>query len=107
MSRFILKGRWYGEPHDPERYFQGTVEDPGHTGLQQDDVVRVKFEAGRFTAHTNPTQQHGHYSLDGMPSEEFVLASFVRRDGAVGEEAVGEGEPQLWGGDLFSKGEQR
>ncbi|GGR13211.1 hypothetical protein [Deinococcus ruber] len=101
MSEFILKGRWHGELYAPDRHFQGTVEVPGPSALQVGDRVTVTFVEDRPTVHCNPTQLHGHFSLDGMPREDFVLVSFVRKDGEVGADATQDGDAQRWGGDLF------
>jgi hypothetical protein len=102
MSRFTLQGRWYGEAHDPERHFTGTVVEGGHTGLPSGSVVSVRFQADRFRVFTDPVHTHGGYSLEGMTSDAFVLTSFVRKDNAVGYDAQQDGEEQIWGGEIYS-----
>ncbi|WP_027482838.1 hypothetical protein [Deinococcus pimensis] len=102
MSRFILRGRWHGSPLDSERHFEGTVVEAGHTGLHEGAAVSVTWQADVFTLMTRPAHAHGSYRLGGMPSDRFVLASFVRKDGEVGRDAVHDGEEQLWGGEIYS-----
>ncbi|AWN21879.1 hypothetical protein DKM44_00365 [Deinococcus irradiatisoli] len=103
MSTFLLKGCWIGALHAPDRYFRGTVEEPGETGLRLGDPVIVKFENNTITLQARLTPASGRYSLEGMPSSDFVLASFIRKDGEVSREADQPGEEQLWGGDLFTR----
>ena len=103
MSTFILRGRWHGDEIDPTRRFVGKVENGGTTGLEPGAQVVVTFQNDDFLLHTRPFQAHGRYSLEGMPSDTFVLTSFLRKDGASVQEATREGEEQLWGGEIFEK----
>lgn len=101
MSPLTLRGRWTGEVGEPGRSFQGTVEDPGHTGLQPGGPVAVTFEPGAARDHTSP-QAHGRYRLEGMPSVNFVLVSFTRQDGDHDDRAMQDDGEQFWGGDIFT-----
>ncbi|PYE53786.1 hypothetical protein [Deinococcus yavapaiensis] len=105
MSNFTLKGRWHIDSSETSRHFVGKVQDPGVTGLRPGDVVTVTYQHqhDRFVGHTNDSHVQGGYSLEGMPSQTFVLASFLRKDGVVGREAEHAGEEQLWGGDLYDR----
>ncbi len=105
MSTFLLKGCWVGPLHSPDRHFKGTVEEAGETGLQRGDPVLVKYENNTITLEARLEPTSGRYTLEGMPSGEFVLASFVRKDGEINQETDQPEHEQLWGGDIFIRRE--
>ncbi len=101
MSSIVLKGRWHGQRFTPDRRFEGTVEDAGDSALLGGSVVTVTHQAAQHTAEGNATQEHGHYSLQGMPGEDFILTSFLSTDDP---HRATDGEDQtdrLWRGELF------
>ncbi|SMB91807.1 hypothetical protein [Deinococcus hopiensis] len=101
MSRFVLVGRWFGEVGDLNRVFRGVVEEPADTGLEIGHPVSVTFDMGTPTVRVTSPQAHGRYSLEGMPSTDFVLVSFLCQDRQVGGEARLEEEEQRWGGEIY------
>ena len=83
--------------------FEGVVVTPAESGLPIGAPVRVLYEAGRPSVYASSAQAHGRYSLDGMPSSTFVLASFVRQDGLHTAYGAHEAVDGLWGGELFQR----
>lgn len=101
MSTFTLKGRWTKPITESDRSFEGHVVEAGESGLNVGDRVTVSYQGGVPSLQFDDPTRHGRYSLEGMPSERYVLTSFVRIGGPVGSEAAQEGDEQVWGGQLF------
>ena len=103
MTLFVLKGHWSGTPNTPDHAFEGVVVTPADSGLAIGAPVQVIYEAGHPAVYASSAQAHGHYSLGGMPSAAFVLASFVRQDGPPTAQTAHDDVDGLWGGELFQR----
>jgi hypothetical protein len=101
MTLFVLNGRWSGTPNTPDHHFSGIVVTPADSGLAMGAPVQVIFETGQPAVYVSSAQVHGQYSLGGMPSHAFVLASFVRQDGPPTAQTAHDDVDGLWGGELF------